>query len=271
VAVGLLLSTAVFAQFSRLPEAQFLTWGWRVPFLLSAVLVVIGFAIRSRIVETPAFAAAQASGTVTRQPLLEVVRRYPREVLVAMGARLAENGSFYIYTVFLLVYGTQKVGLSREMVLDAVLVASACEIVAIPFYGALSDRVGRRPVYLFGAIMTLLLALPVFVLFDTGSPALVLLAVSLGILLAHAPMYGPQAAFFAELFGTHVRYSGASIGAQLSSVIAGGLSPFIATALLPFGRGALAGYIAVMAVITIVSVLVAAETATRSLDEEGGR
>jgi metabolite-proton symporter len=260
VPAGLLLSTAVFAQFARLPEEQFLSWGWRVPFLLSILLVGVGLIIRVRILETPAFARLKEAGTEAKRPIVEVLFNHPKEVLLAMGARLAENGAFYIYTVFVLVYGTQKVGIARETVLNGILIAAACALVAIPLCGALSDRLGRRPVYLFGACVTGLFAYPLFWLLDTGSTPLVWLALVVALVFGHAPMYGPQAAFLSELFGTRVRYSGASLGSQLSSVVAGGLSPFIATALLPYGRGALASYIIAMALVTIIAVLVASET-----------
>jgi MFS transporter, MHS family, shikimate and dehydroshikimate transport protein len=260
VPAGLLLSTAVFAQFARLPEEQFLSWGWRVPFLLSILLVGVGLIIRVRILETPAFARLKEAGTEAKRPIVEVLFNHPKEVLLAMGARLAENGAFYIYTVFVLVYGTQKVGIARETVLNGILIAAACALVAIPLCGALSDRLGRRPVYLFGACVTGLFAYPLFWLLDTGSTPLVWLALVVALVFGHAPMYGPQAAFLSELFGTRVRYSGASLGSQLSSVVAGGLSPFIATALLPYGRGALASYIIAMALVTIIAVLIASET-----------
>ena len=262
VPAGLLTSTAVFYLFARLPPAEFLAWGWRVPFLLSIVLVVIGLVIRLRLLETPAFTKIKETGTRSEQPIVEVLRKYPKEVLIAMGARFAENGSFYIYTVFVYVYATQRVGLDRGTVLIAILIASGCELFAIPFFGALSDRVGRRPVYLFGAGMTALFAFPFFWLLDTGSTPLVWLAVTLACVLSHAPMYAPQAAFLSELFGARVRYTGASLGSQLSSVLAGGLSPFIATALFGrYGRDAVAIYVVGMAVITLVAVIVAVETA----------
>jgi metabolite-proton symporter len=260
VPAGLLLSTAVFAQFAGLPEDQFLSWGWRVPFLVSILLVGVGLIIRLRILETPAFTRVKEARTEARRPIVEVLQTQWKEVLLAMGARLAENGAFYIYTVFVLVYGTQKVGIDRQTVLNGILVAAACALVAIPVCGALSDRLGRRPVYLFGACVTALFAYPLFWLLDTGSTPLVWLALVVALVFSHAPMYGPQAAFLSELFGTRVRYSGASLGSQLSSVIAGGLSPFIATALLPYGRGALAWYVMAMALITIVAVLIASET-----------
>ena len=270
VPAGLLLSTLVFAAFARLPQDQFLSWGWRVPFLLSSVLVGVGLFIRSRVVETPAFARVKETRTEAPRPIIELLRTHRKEVLLAMGARMAENGAFYIYSVFALVYATQHAHMSRQVVLNGISVAAACELVAIPFYGALSDRVGRRPVYLFGAVVTAVFAYPMFVMFDTGSTAYAWLALLVAFLFSHAPMYGPQAAFFSEIFGTRVRYSGASLGAQLASVIAGGLSPFIATALMVgYGRGALAIYIVGLAAITIVAVLAATETAHHDLSHEG--
>jgi MFS transporter, MHS family, shikimate and dehydroshikimate transport protein len=211
VPAGLVLSTAVFSVFSSLPQDQFLSWGWRVPFLVSALLVGVGLMIRMRIVETPAFAKLKHSAAEARQPIIEVLRTYPREVLLAMGARFAENGAFYIYSVFVLAYGTQQVKMPQQTVLNAMLFAAGCELLAIPFFGALSDRLGRRPVYLFGAGVTALFAYPLFWLLDTGSAMLVALAMFVVFIFSHAPMYGPQAAFLSEMFGTRVRYSGASL------------------------------------------------------------
>ena len=261
VPAGLLLSTGVFSLFARLPQEQFLSWGWRVPFLLSIILVGIGLYIRLSILETPAFENLKESRGEARQPTLEVLRHYPKQVLLAMGARVAENGSFYIYSVFSLTYATQYVGVDRNVVLHAILIASACDAVAIPLYGALSDRVGRRPVYMFGAIMTAVFAFPFFWLIGTGQPRMVLLAMLGAFLLSHGAMYAPQAAFLSEMFGTRVRYSGASLGSQLASVLAGGLAPLIATALMVnYGRDAVALYLITMAAVTIVSVAIAAET-----------
>ncbi len=261
VPAGLALSTAVFAIFSRMPEDQFLSWGWRVPFLISAVLVGVGLLIRLKIIETPVFAKVKAQATEARQPIIEVLTTYPREVLLAMGARFAENGAFYIYSAFVLTYWTQQLKNPQPLILNAMLFAAMCELLAIPFYGSLSDRVGRRPVYLFGAVMTAVLAFPLFWLLETGSVLYMTLAMFVVFMLSHAPMYGPQAAFLSEMFGTRVRYSGASLGSQLASVLAGGLSPIIAAALLrSYGRTAVASYLVFMAVVTIVSVLAASET-----------
>jgi MFS transporter, MHS family, shikimate and dehydroshikimate transport protein len=268
VPAGLLLSTAVFSIFSRLPQEQFLSWGWRVPFLLSIVLVGIGLFIRLSILETPAFAKLKDSRTEAKQPIIEVIRHYPKQVLLAAGARIAENGSFYIYSVFSLTYATQYVHVDRTVVLNAILVASACDAIAIPLYGALSDRLGRRPVYLFGATMTALLAFPFFWLIGSGETWAITLAMLATFLLSHGAMYAPQAAFLSELFGTRVRYSGASLGSQLASVVAGGLAPLVATALMAsYGSSAVAFYLIAMAVVTIVSVIAAAETLEAPFDD----
>lgn len=266
VPAGLLLSTSVFALFARLPEDQFLSWGWRIPFLLSILLVAVGLIIRLRILESPVFLRIKEARIEAPRPVIEVLRTHPKEVLLAIGARLVENGAFYIYTVFILVYGTKKAGLDRQSLLNGILVAAACLLVAVPLCGSLSDRLGRRPVYLFGACFTAVFAYPLFWLLDKGSAPLACLALVIALVFAHAPMYGPQAAFFSELFGARVRYSGLAIAAQFSAVISGGLSPFIATALLPYGRAALAAYMISMAIVTIISVLIATETRHHAIE-----
>ena len=266
VPAGLLLSTVVFSFFSRLPPDTFLAWGWRVPFILSVVLVAVGLIIRLTILETPEFTKVKESHGVSRQPVLELLNKYPRQVLQAAGARVAENGAFYIYSAFMLVYATQHAKVSRDVALDGLMIGAALEFVAVPAYGALSDRVGRKPVYMFGAVMTAVLAFPLFWMFDTGSTPLIWLALILSLLLAHAPMYAPQGAFFSELFGTTVRYSGASLGSQLGATVAGGLSPLIATALLPkYGSTAIAIYIIGMALVTVVAIWSATETLQHDL------
>ena len=261
VPAGLLLGTLAVYLFALLPEEQFLAWGWRVPFLLSIVLVGVGLYIRLAIAESPAFRQVQESNTTAPMPIIDVLRTYPKAVLIAMGLRVAENGSFYVFSVFVLAYVTEQLGLPNSLVLAGVMIASAIELFAIPFFGALSDRVGRKPVYLGGAVFSLLFAFPFFWLINTEVTVLIWLAIVLALVGGHAAMYGPQASFFSELFGTRVRYSGASLGYQLASVFAGGLAPFIATALLAaFGYGAVALYLAFMASITIVAVVLATET-----------
>jgi MFS transporter, MHS family, shikimate and dehydroshikimate transport protein len=262
VPAGLLLANVVFfISSTAVPEEQFLAWGWRIPFLLSIILIGVGLFIRLRIMETPAFTQVQESHTEARMPILDVLRTYPKNVLLAMGMRIAENGTFYILTAFVLTYIVEEVGLEQGTGLTGVIIAAAIGLFTIPLFGALSDRVGRRPVYLFGAAFSLLFAFPFFWLLNTGVGPLIWLAVVLGVNLGHDSMYGPQAAYFSELFGTRVRYSGASLGYQLASVLAGGLSPLIAVALLAsYGYPAVAAYMAIMALITVISVLLTPET-----------
>ncbi len=262
VPAGLLLATAVFNLFSLLPDEQFLSWGWRVPFLLGIALLGVGMFIRIQVFESPVFARARERKPPPPVPLLAVLRQYPRNILLAMGARFAENGSFYVFSVFVLSYATVELGVDKSVILNGVLVASAIQFFVIPAFGILSDRLGRRPVYLAGAFGLALYALPFFWLVDLGSAWAITLAIVLGMIV-HAAMYAPQAAFFSELFGTDVRYTGASIGYQLASPLAGGLAPLIATALLQLSGGApwpVAVYMIVLAVITLVSVGLAAET-----------
>jgi metabolite-proton symporter len=271
VPAGLLLSTVIFGQISKLPEAALFSWGWRIAFLLSIVLVAVGLFIRLAVVEPPVFAEIKKSRGEARMPMLDAIRHHPKSLLVAMGARVADNGAFYIYTVFILTYATQeRIGFSSPSVLTAIAVASIGHMFALPFYGWLSDRLGRKPVYLFGAIFTGLFVFPFFWLVNTSQTGLMILAVVVAIVVGHAAMYGPQASFFSELFGTRVRYTGASLGYQLSSVLAGGLSPLIATYLLKRTGSSwpVAVYVLGMAIVTTISVFVATETAHREIHEE---
>ncbi len=258
---GLLIGTGVFALFSRLPEEQFLAWGWRIPFLLSIVLVAVGLFVRLKIAESPAFDRVKASGTESRMPIVDVFRDHPKSVFLAMGARMAENGVFYILAVFSIAYVTETVGLDKSVALNAVMIAAAVGFFMTAAFGALSDKVGRRPVYMGGAAFSALFAFPLFWMLDSGSTTMIYLGVVIGI-IGHAAMYGPQASFFSELFGARVRYSGASIGYQLASVLAGGLSPFIAVALLAWAGSfwPVALYMVGLCLLTLLTVYVATET-----------
>ncbi|KAA2261165.1 MHS family MFS transporter [Solihabitans fulvus] len=268
---GNLLATAVLAVLSGVQsDATFFSWGWRIPFLLSGLLVAVGLWIRLAVSESPVFLAAArgAERSGERAPIVRVLRDHWREVLVAMGARMAENVSYYVITAFILVYLTGPLHLAKSVGLQAVLIGSAVHFVTIPLWGALSDRLGRRVVYLFGAVGVGVWGFVFFQLLNTKSYWLIVLAATVGLVL-HGAMYGPQAAFFSELFGTRVRYSGASIGYQLASILAGGLAPLIATALLKAYGGTLpvSLYVAGMCVLTVVAVSLSRETRGTSLTE----
>jgi MHS family shikimate/dehydroshikimate transporter-like MFS transporter len=267
VPAGLLLGNLVFfASRAVLPEGL----DWRVPFLLSLLLVGVGLFIRLRLLESPSFEQVKESGTEADMPIIDVIRTHPKNVLLAMGMRVAENGPFYILTVFVLSYVTAELGLAENVGLVGVLIAAAIGLVTVPFFGALSDRVGRKPLYLFGSVFLLLFSFPFFWLLNTGTTVLIWLAIVLAVNLGHDSMYGPQAAYFAELFGTRVRYSGASIGYQLASVFAGGLAFPVSTYLIAtYSYRAIAIYMALMALITVISVLLASETYREDINETG--
>jgi metabolite-proton symporter len=277
VPVGQLLANGLLALLAVFQSTEdFQAWGWRVPFLLSAVLVLVGLYIRLSVEESPLFRAAReraaaeaAAGATEAMPILQVLRHYPREVLTAMGARFAENVSYYIFTVVVVTYLKARYNLPSSFVLNAVLIGAAVHFVTIPLWGALSDRIGRRPVYLLGAAGVGVWAFAFFALIDTRDFGLTAIAVAVGLIF-HGAMYGPQAAFLSELFGTKVRYSGVSIGYQLASILAGGLAPLIAVALLArFGSGyAIAAYVAASAVLSIIAVATYSETRHRDLADD---
>lgn len=251
---GLLLANLAVFAFSWLSGDQFLVWGWRVPFLLSLVMVGIGLYVRLRILETPAFQRILAENRVERAPVAEVLRRQWREVLLSAFLRMAEQAPAYIYLAFVYAYGTHVLHLSRDFLLSSLILAGLVSLVTIPVAGHLADLFGRKRVYLIGSVLTGIYGFVYFALLDTAIP----FWVTLGIVLSFVPhdlIYGPQAALIAESFTPRLRYSGCSIGYQLASVIAGGPAPLIATALLAWtGSGyAIAIYIAACALVSVIA------------------
>jgi len=231
VPIGLILGNGALLVFSSLSGSAFLSWGWRIPFILSLVLLLIGLYIRLGIAETPIFRRLLEQRRIEEQPVAEVIRRSWREIVLSMFVRMSEQAPFYVFTVFVLSYGVKTLKLSNNFMLTSVFVAALLSLVTIPLAAHLSDRFGRRLVYGIGVVLVAVIAFPYFALLDTKVAGLVVLAAILS-LIPHDLQYGPQASLIAENFTGRLRYSGASIGYQMASVIAGGPAPLIATALL---------------------------------------
>ena len=266
--LGLLVSTAAFALVSAQPEAWFMDLGWRLPFLASIVLLGVGVFIRLRLSEPPGFERLKRERALQALPVRAAVGRHRREILAAAGMRVGENVLGYLIISWVLSYATLRLGFPRYEVLQGVMLAAASGIATFPLYGWLSDRLGRRPVFLFGAIGTSLYAFPFFWLMQSGSGAVLQwsLVVGYGVLLA--PMYALQPSYFSELFSTDIRYTGVSLGCQLASVV-GGFTPMIATALLAWSGGAvwpISLFLLVAGGVTALCVLVVGETYRRSIE-----
>jgi metabolite-proton symporter len=269
VAAGNLLAAGVLAVMTAVQsEADFQAWGWRIPFLLSAVLIGVGWWVRTTVEESPAFEAARRKAQVQKAPALEAIRTRPRALAIGAGLRMAENICYYIITAFSITYVTEVVGLSRQTALNALMIGAAVHFVTIPAFASLSDRIGRRPVYAIGAFGTGVWAFAFFRLLDSGATAQVIIAIVVGLIL-HGAMYGPQAAFLAEMFPTRIRYSGVSLAYQLTSIVAGSLAPIIAIAVLQETGSAtgVAIYVASAAAISFAAALLARETRGKTFAE----
>lgn len=267
VPLGLVLGTLVFLALNRLPDEAFMSWGWRVPFLLSIVLVLVGMFIRLRVTESPAFADNADSGNVAKLPVVEVLRDHRRNLILLILAHMGPNTFFYTFATFVLSYATTTIGFDRQTVLIAVAVGAAVEVVAMPFFAVLSDRCGRRPVYIGGLIALAATAAPFFLILDQRNGPLLTLALAIAFGLAHGSVYGTQPSFFAELFPARVRYTGLSVGVQVAGALFGGPLPIIATALVAAGNNRpwiFVGYMILTAVISAGAAWFATADATDS-------
>lgn len=261
--LGIAASTGVFLLISQLPEAQFLAWGWRLPFLVSIVLVGVGLFIRLRLTETVAFKRVQDKGSVYKAPVIEVIKRNPRPFLIAVGIKISEVAWVYVLIVFSVFYCTTKLGLPKSLILDGIVAGALLELVTIPLFGVLSDKFGRKALYYFGIAASFAAAFPVFSLLQTKDPLTIILTIAIALSLTHGTMFGPQAAYMTELFGTRVRYSGASLGCQIAAAISGGFAPMIATGLLAATGNTylISIYLIVLGIITLIAVVASHETA----------
>ncbi|GAA1478288.1 MFS transporter [Nocardioides aestuarii] len=269
---GLLLAAIAFSVAGLLPDEAFLAWGWRACFLVSIVLLGIGAYIRLSVMETPAFAKVQEQREVSRLPLKDLVRRQPKPLLLGMGTRFIEGFTFNLFSVYLLAYVVTNLELPRSWALTGIMVGATVGTVLVPLSGALSDRVGRKPVYRAGAWLGLLLAFPVAAMAQSESRALISAALVLGLGLVYGLVYGPLAAFWSELFETRYRYTALSTLYQVSGVVASGLTPLIAAWLVTLGDGTLwwvAGYNVAVAAISLLSARFLPETRGIDLDTVG--
>jgi len=268
VPCGLFLANLAVLAFSQMSGEEFLAWGWRLPFALSIVLVAVGLYIRLGILETPTFTRLQEAERLERAPVPAVLRGHAKEILLSAFARMAEQAPFYIFTAFVFAYAVNTLKVPRDFILTAVLAAAVLSFVTIPLFGHVSDRVGRKKTYMFGAALTGVFGFLYFAMLDTGSYALIFLAIVLS-LIPHDIMYGPQAALIAELFPGRLRYSGASLGYQLASVIAGGPAPLIATWLFAtYGTPyAIAAYILACAIISFIATALMRDYTGKALSD----
>jgi MFS transporter, MHS family, shikimate and dehydroshikimate transport protein len=268
VPAGLLLSSGMVYLLSYLPEADFYSWGWRIAFLISAVLVAVGLYIRLKIMETPAFTRIQESNKLVHVPFFELWRTHGKNTLLGLGARYIEGVTFNIFGVFVVGYLAGTLGLPRQTALAGVMIASAIMIVMLPIYGNLSDRIGRRRMFGVAGILIGILSFPAFWLMQTKEPLMIWIAIAVPFAFVYPAVYGPQAALFSELFDTRVRYTGISFVYQFSGIYASGLTPIIATALLPMGGNkpwVICLYVLAVSIVSALSVFAMTEAHKRDM------
>jgi metabolite-proton symporter len=271
VTIGMVLGTLALSVMTLLPEDAFMSWGWRVPFLLSALLVIFGLWIRKGIEETPSFKKVQAEGSVPKVPLVHTLKHHWREVLIAVGAKVVETAPFYIFGTFVVSYATSNVGHTNNEVLNAVMVATIITTILIPIMGKLSDKVGRKPLYIWGAVGMILFAFPYFWMLHEGSNTMMFLATIIGLGIIWAPITAVLGTMFSEIFSAEVRYTGITLGYQIGAAVAGGTAPLIATTLLlQFNNSyvPVALYIIFTAVVSLVAIWAVRDRSNQQLDEE---
>jgi MHS family shikimate/dehydroshikimate transporter-like MFS transporter len=261
--LGMALGTASFFALALLDEESFMRWGWRIPFIASAAMVAVGIFIRLRVTETPEFTRDQRAGRIERFPVLAVIVRHPKDLVIGLGVRITEAAWIYVITIFCLSYAVNDLGLARPLVLGAIALGAVTELATIPLCGALSDRIGRRPVYMLGCLATIAMAFPLFWAMGTRQPVIVVLGFVIAMALGHGVVYGVQASFLSEMFPSNVRYSGASLGYQLAAPIGGGLMPIVAAALVAGTHATwpVSVLLICLSLLTMVAVRYAKETA----------
>lgn len=265
--IGVLTSTAAFTLASRLPEADFMSWGWRLPFLLSAILVAVGWYVRVRLPETPFFLELRARHELSRVPALEILLQHRRPFFIALGLRISEIAFFTVATVFATSYVTRSLGLPRSTVLNGILLAAGVELITLPLMGWLSDRVGRKPVYIVSGVCSIAVAWLFFELLQSRDPIVIALAITATLNIGQGIQFAPEAAWVCELFASRLRYSGASLGFQIGAALSGGFTPIIVAGLLASSGATrpISLYLTALAGLTLIAALGAPETANRPL------
>ena len=260
--IGLVAAYATFSLVTMLPDADFKSWGWRIPFVISVLLIAVGLFVRARLPETPVFETVKARGQIVRAPFIDMLVKNPRSFLIATGLKLSEVSWVYMLTIFVVVYATTKLALPKSLMLNAVALGALLELFTIPLFGYLSDIFGRRSLYFAGVAFTIVFAFPMFWLLDMKTPEIVILTVIVALNFGHGLMFAPESTYFPELFGPSVRYSGASFGFQVSAAIGGGFAPIIATALAAYtgGTAGVSIMLILLALITLTATFFARET-----------
>jgi metabolite-proton symporter len=271
VTIGMLLGTLALSIMTLLPEEAFLSWGWRVPFILSALLVFFGLWIRKGIDETPSFKKAQEKGEIAKIPFVETMRSHWKEVLIAVGAKVVETAPFYIFGTFIVSYATTQLGFSRTVTLNAVTIATIITTILIPIMGKLSDKIGRKKLYVGGTVLMMLYAFPYFWLLHQGSAVLLVVATILGLGIIWAPITAVLGTMFSEIFKSNVRYTGITLGYQIGAALAGGTAPLVATALLNAYDNSyvpVALYIMLAAAISLIAIASVRDRSNQDLDSD---